>query len=123
MDGYDYAFVHRVAEIGSDKEGVYFVTKGDNYWKEDSYKVRFSHIEGIVVGILYWYIFDKVKRFEELDALAKSRFAVAAEFAFDVKSKGDIPRKELPPCRVVSFLERCSQIGSNIDFAKARRFA
>lgn len=52
-DGYDYAFVHRVAEIGNDAEGIYFVTRGDNYYKEDSEKVRFSQVEGIVVGILY----------------------------------------------------------------------
>ena len=53
VDGYDYAFVHRVVEIGNDKQGVYFITKGDNYYKEDPNKVRFSDIEGIVVGILY----------------------------------------------------------------------
>ena len=52
VEGYDYAFVHRVVEIGEDEEGIYFVTKGDNYYKEDS-KVRFSQVEGIVVGILY----------------------------------------------------------------------
>jgi len=53
VDGYDYAFVHRVVEIGEDKEGVYFITKGDNFFKEDPDKVRFKDIEGIVVGILY----------------------------------------------------------------------
>ncbi len=53
MEGYDYAFVHRVVKIGNDKDGIYFITKGDNYYREDSYKVRFSQVEGIVVGILY----------------------------------------------------------------------
>ena len=53
VDGYDYAFVHRVVEIGNDENGVYFTTKGDNYFEEDADKVRFSQIEGIVVGILY----------------------------------------------------------------------
>ena len=53
MEGYDYAFVHRVMEIGNDVNGVYFVTKGDNFFKEDPDKVRFSQVEGIVVGILY----------------------------------------------------------------------
>ena len=53
VDGYDYAFVHRVIDIGNDEEGVYFITKGDNFWKEDPDKLRFSDIEGIVVGILY----------------------------------------------------------------------
>jgi len=53
VDGYDYAFVHRVVEIGKDVNGVYFITKGDNYHKEDPNKLRFSDIEGVVVGILY----------------------------------------------------------------------
>lgn len=53
MEGYGYAFVHRVIEIGDDENGAYFITKGDNYYKEDPDKVRFSQIEGIVVGILY----------------------------------------------------------------------
>jgi len=52
-EGYDYAFVHRVVEIGNDEQGAYFVTKGDNYYKEDTEKVRFKYIEGIVVGVLY----------------------------------------------------------------------
>ena len=51
--GYDYALVHRVVAIGNDEDGIYFVTKGDNYYKEDPYRVRFSQVEGIVVGILY----------------------------------------------------------------------
>ena len=51
--GLDYAFVHRVVDIGQDIEGTYFITKGDNFYKEDADKVRFSDIEGIVVGILY----------------------------------------------------------------------
>ena len=53
MEGYDYAFVHRVIKIGNDKDGIYFTTKGDNFWQEDPDKVRFSQVEGIVVGILY----------------------------------------------------------------------
>ena len=53
IDGIDYALVHRVVEIGNDEEGIYFLTKGDNYYKEDSEKARFSQIEGIVVGVLY----------------------------------------------------------------------
>lgn len=53
VDDYDYAFVHRVVEIGNDEKGIYFITKGDNFYKEDSDKVRFSQVEGIVVGILY----------------------------------------------------------------------
>ena len=53
MEGYDYAFVHRVIKIGNDKDGIYFTTKGDNFWQEDPEKVRFYQVEGIVVGILY----------------------------------------------------------------------
>ena len=53
VDGYDFAFVHRVIEIGNDELGIYFITKGDNYYQKDPYKVRFSEVEGIVVGILY----------------------------------------------------------------------
>lgn len=53
IDGIDYALVHRVAEIGNDEEGIYFITKGDNYYKNDPYKIRFGQIEGVVVGVLY----------------------------------------------------------------------
>jgi len=53
VEGYDYAFVHRVIKKGTDQKGSYFITKGDNYHKEDPNKVRLSDIEGIVVGILY----------------------------------------------------------------------
>ncbi|MBI2651049.1 hypothetical protein HYX01_01120 [Candidatus Woesearchaeota archaeon] len=50
---YDYSLVHRVVDIKEDENGIYFVTKGDNYWKEDQYKIRFSQVEGVIVGILY----------------------------------------------------------------------
>jgi len=53
VDGFDYAFVHRVVEIGNDKDGIYFITKGDNFHAKDPSKLRFSDIEGVVVGILY----------------------------------------------------------------------
>jgi len=53
VDGYDFAFVHRVIEIGNDELGIYFITKGDNYYQKDPNKIRFSQIEGVVVGILY----------------------------------------------------------------------
>ena len=45
--------VHRVIERGVDGAGVYFITKGDNNITPDSYKVRFSRIQRIVVGIIY----------------------------------------------------------------------
>jgi hypothetical protein len=44
--------VHRVIEKGEDKEGVYFVTKGDNNDLSDG-KVRFREIEGVLVGVIY----------------------------------------------------------------------
>lgn len=53
MDDANYTTVHRVVGIGNDENGTFFITKGDNYFREDSYKVRFSQIDGIVVGILY----------------------------------------------------------------------
>ena len=45
--------IHRIVEIGEDSEGIYFVTKGDNNLYRDSEKVRFEHIKGVVVGIIY----------------------------------------------------------------------
>lgn len=50
---YDYAVLHRIINISSDEKGKYFILKGDNNKEEDKEKVRFSQIEGVVVGILY----------------------------------------------------------------------
>lgn len=44
--------VHRVIEKGTDSQGIYFVTKGDNNNFNDG-KIRFQEIEYITVGILY----------------------------------------------------------------------
>jgi lipopolysaccharide export LptBFGC system permease protein LptF len=44
--------VHRVVEIGTDEEGVYFITKGDNNSFSDG-KVRFEQIKYLTIGILY----------------------------------------------------------------------
>ncbi len=44
--------VHRVIEIGTDKQGPYFITKGDNNALSDG-KVRFDEIKYITIGILY----------------------------------------------------------------------
>tara|TARA_Y100000310_G_C20696885_1_gene826341 strand:- start:2689 stop:3363 length:675 start_codon:yes stop_codon:yes gene_type:complete len=52
-DEYNITLVHRVVEVGNDAGGIYFITKGDNYNQNDKAKVRFSQVEGIVVGILY----------------------------------------------------------------------
>ena len=44
--------VHRVIEKGTDREGVYFITKGDNNSVDDG-KVRFSQIKYITVGVIW----------------------------------------------------------------------
>jgi hypothetical protein len=45
--------IHRVIEIGSDEQGVYYIVKGDNNPEPDPMPVRFSQIDRVVVGILY----------------------------------------------------------------------
>ena len=44
--------VHRVIEIGSDNEGKYFITKGDNSPINDG-KIRFKDIEYITIGVIW----------------------------------------------------------------------
>jgi|SRR3989344_5843040 len=44
--------VHRVIEIGSDSEGTYFITKGDNSPINDG-KIRFKDIKYITIGIIW----------------------------------------------------------------------
>jgi hypothetical protein len=45
--------IHRVILVSQDESGWFAATKGDNNPEPDPYKVRFSQIQGIVVGILY----------------------------------------------------------------------
>jgi len=45
--------VHRVVEIGTDSNGWYVITKGDNNPTQDPGKVRFEDIHGVVVGVIY----------------------------------------------------------------------
>ena len=45
--------VHRVVKKGIDKDGFYFIVKGDNNPTEDPEKVRFNQIVGVVVGVIY----------------------------------------------------------------------
>tara|TARA_Y100000294_G_scaffold175122_1_gene194559 strand:+ start:315 stop:989 length:675 start_codon:yes stop_codon:yes gene_type:complete len=52
-DSSNITIAHRVVYVGNDMQGIYFITKADNYLKNDTDKVRFSQVEGIVVGILY----------------------------------------------------------------------
>ena len=45
--------IHRVISVGSDDNGWFAVTKGDNNKEADAGKVRFSDVKGVVVGVLY----------------------------------------------------------------------
>lgn len=45
--------VHRVVRIGIDRGGWYAVTKADTSDREDPQKVRFSQLNGILIGIIY----------------------------------------------------------------------
>ena len=44
--------IHRVVEKSFDKEGVYFITKGDNNTISDG-KIRFEDIEYKTIGLIY----------------------------------------------------------------------
>jgi hypothetical protein len=48
----DKLIVHRVVKKGIDKEGIYFITKGDGSIISDG-KVRFHEIRYITIGILW----------------------------------------------------------------------
>ena len=48
----NYLIVHRVIDRGSDSEGVYFITKGDNNNVVDG-KIRFKDVEYITVGMIW----------------------------------------------------------------------
>ncbi len=48
----NYLIVHRVIEIGSDVDGLYFITKGDNNSISDG-KVRFEDIKYITIGVIW----------------------------------------------------------------------
>lgn len=45
--------VHRVIEVGEDKDGIYYFVKGDNNRLTDPFKVRFEDVQGVVVAIIY----------------------------------------------------------------------
>jgi len=45
--------IHRVVEKGTDEEGVYFITKGDNNREADPGKLRFEQIERVLVVLIY----------------------------------------------------------------------
>jgi len=46
------SIVHRVVDKGTDEEGIYFITKGDNNQYVDG-KVRFEDIKYVTIGVLY----------------------------------------------------------------------
>jgi len=52
-DNTNRVIIHRVVEIGQDKEGWYAVTKGDNNPIEDPEKVRFIQVKKLLIGIIY----------------------------------------------------------------------
>lgn len=45
--------IHRVIEIKSDNNGIYYVVKGDNNPFADPVKVRFADVQGILVAVVY----------------------------------------------------------------------
>ncbi len=45
--------IHRVIETGEDEQGWYAIVKGDNISRPDPGKVRFSQINGLLVGVVY----------------------------------------------------------------------
>lgn len=48
----DNLIVHRVIKKGTDEDGVYFITKGDNNRINDG-KIRFDQIEYLTIGLIY----------------------------------------------------------------------
>jgi len=44
--------IHRVVKIGSDTEGVYFITRGDNNNIDDE-KIRFNDIKYLTIGVIW----------------------------------------------------------------------
>ncbi len=51
--GYEGTVIHRVAHIGEDENGLYFIAKGDNNPKADSERIRFNQIKRVTVAIIY----------------------------------------------------------------------
>jgi hypothetical protein len=45
--------VHRVVSKGVDDSGVFYIVKGDNNPSQDPEKVRFSQVNGVLIGIIY----------------------------------------------------------------------
>lgn len=45
--------IHRIIEIGHDTHGWFAITKGDNNPTPDAHKVRFHHIDRVLIAIIY----------------------------------------------------------------------
>ena len=50
---YSNTIIHRIVEIGEDKGGRYYKTRGDNCAVKDPYKLRDNHIQFLCIGIIY----------------------------------------------------------------------
>ncbi|MBW3003574.1 signal peptidase I [Candidatus Woesearchaeota archaeon] len=49
----DAVIIHRVIDVGEDKDGPYYILKGDNNLIQDPEKVRFDQVRGLVVAVIY----------------------------------------------------------------------
>ncbi len=49
----DGVIIHRVIAKGEDKEGTFYLVKGDNNRFGDPVKVRFKDVRGVVVAVVY----------------------------------------------------------------------
>ena len=45
--------IHRVIQRGHDQKGIYYITQGDNALEQDQDLIRFTDIQGVVMGVLY----------------------------------------------------------------------
>ena len=49
----DGTLIHRIIEKNTDKDGVYFILKGDNSPRQDPGKIRFHQIRRVLVAVIY----------------------------------------------------------------------
>ena len=45
--------IHRIIERHFDKNGIYFITKGDNNYINDDCKIRNKYINSVMIGLIY----------------------------------------------------------------------
>ena len=50
---FNTVIIHRVIDIKTDEEGLYYVTKGDNNNEPDPEKIRFEMVRRLLVAIIY----------------------------------------------------------------------